>query len=238
MAPVVRWSALFLLVLLVLRGGAEPGARAESAATAAQAPGSAPAGRDTLEAYSPAPESRERGTGNAGATGTGGTTGWPWRATSDLGARVESLDPDLARYFGVAAGSGALLVAVAPGGAAAAAGLKSGDVLIRFGAAPIRSPADLSAALRAHAPGARVTATVVRHGREEERTVVLGAISALDQLLAELCLEREDVDSVLADLRAQLGGGEERMQARLKRLTELMRRMEERVDALVEQARP
>lgn len=164
------------------------------------------------------------------------SSGWPWRTTSYLGARVEALGPDLAAYFSMEPGTGVLVLAVAAGTPAATAGLKPGDVLTQLDHDPVHSPAALAAALRGKAPHAHVVATVVRHGRETEIAIVLGESSSLDQLLDQIRLDREDIDSLLGDLRQRVGGGQEHMSSGVKQLEEMIRDMQKKVDELVDRA--
>jgi Zn-dependent M28 family amino/carboxypeptidase len=62
--------------------------------------------------------------------------------------------------------TGVLLAGVRAGGAAEAAGLRRGDVLVRLGAHQLRSVEDLMFALGASKPGETVTAVVLRDGKE------------------------------------------------------------------------
>ncbi len=71
--------------------------------------------------------------------------------------------PDFARAAG-----GVKVGAVTPGGAAAQAGLETGDVITAIDADAIDTLADYAALLRGHAPGDGVTLTVVRGGRTLE----------------------------------------------------------------------
>ncbi|MFL5319412.1 MAG: M28 family peptidase [Myxococcaceae bacterium] len=61
---------------------------------------------------------------------------------------------------------GVLLAGVRAGGAAEAAGMKRGDVLVRLGSHEIGNVEDLMYALNASKPGETVTATVMRDGKE------------------------------------------------------------------------
>ncbi len=61
---------------------------------------------------------------------------------------------------------GVLFAGVRPGGAAESAGLRRGDILIHLGTHEIASVEDLMYVLNASKPGERVTATVVREGKE------------------------------------------------------------------------
>ncbi|HEX9295940.1 MAG TPA: M20/M25/M40 family metallo-hydrolase [Polyangiaceae bacterium] len=66
---------------------------------------------------------------------------------------------------------GVLLAGVRAGGAAEAGGLRRGDILIRLGAHGIASVEDLMYVLNASKPGERVTATIVRDGKEQKMDV-------------------------------------------------------------------
>jgi putative serine protease PepD len=70
--------------------------------------------------------------------------------------------------------AGALIQSVSSSGPAAAAGLRSGDVVTRIGSATIKGTNDLVAAVAAHAPGDRVQVTVKRGANTQTMTVTLG----------------------------------------------------------------
>lgn len=71
---------------------------------------------------------------------------------------------------------GALIDDVSPGGAAAAAGLRSGDVVTAFDGKPVTSMSDLVAQVRAQAAGATVTITYNRGDGAGEVEVTLGSM--------------------------------------------------------------
>jgi putative serine protease PepD len=70
---------------------------------------------------------------------------------------------------------GAKLGQVTPGSPAAAAGLKSGDVITGFGDQPIDSADALVAAVRSQQPGDQVKVTYVRGGQQATTMVTLGS---------------------------------------------------------------
>ena len=78
-----------------------------------------------------------------------------------------------ARLRGTA--SGVLIEQVLRGSAAQEAGLKPGDVILRFGDSGVRSVSDLQGLLRAREPGDVITVRVSRFGQESTVTVVLGS---------------------------------------------------------------
>lgn len=64
--------------------------------------------------------------------------------------------------------------AVSPGGPAARAGLRAGDVIVAFDGRPVTTPDELVVAIRAQDVGDKVTLTVRRGRSDEDVTMVLG----------------------------------------------------------------
>ena len=95
-------------------------------------------------------------------------------ARGSIGFSVQNVDQVLADVFKLGKPHGALVSDVRPDGAAAAAGLKAGDVIIGVETRPVSSAADLSAFLSTALPGQRVTFEVWREARPEHVTVTLG----------------------------------------------------------------
>jgi serine protease DegQ len=79
-----------------------------------------------------------------------------------LGLQPAALTPEIARERQVT--GGVLVVALAPDGPAANAGIRPGDVLTAVGTQKITSVEELFAALRQHDPGERVAISYVRDG--------------------------------------------------------------------------
>jgi putative serine protease PepD len=65
--------------------------------------------------------------------------------------------------------------AVEPGGPAAKAGLRAGDVIVAVDGAPVTTADELIVAIRRHSPGQRLTLTYLRGGARRTATVVLGS---------------------------------------------------------------
>ncbi len=74
-----------------------------------------------------------------------------------LGVRIQDVNTDLARSFGLERPEGALIAAVEPRSPAAQAGLQTGDVILGFDGKPIKSATDLPAIVASTAPGRTVT---------------------------------------------------------------------------------
>ncbi|OUE08612.1 Periplasmic pH-dependent serine endoprotease DegQ precursor [Clavibacter michiganensis] len=71
---------------------------------------------------------------------------------------------------------GAFIVEVQSGGAAAAAGLRSGDIVTAFEGVPISKASDLTAQVRALAGGSDAQLTVIRGGQTQQVAITLGTL--------------------------------------------------------------
>jgi S1-C subfamily serine protease len=88
-----------------------------------------------------------------------------------LGIYCESVDSQLAEYFGVK--QGVLVRFVIDGSAAQRAGLKAGDVLTKVGDRVVSSPRDVTVALHTQAYGSRPVSIVYTRDRKEASLKVL-----------------------------------------------------------------
>ena len=91
-----------------------------------------------------------------------------------LGVTVQDLNQSLADSFGLKRVDGALVSNVAPDSAAAAAGLKSGDVITEVNGEPVLRSGSLSSLIGMAAPGERVTLKVWRDRAEHTIEAKLG----------------------------------------------------------------
>jgi S1-C subfamily serine protease len=90
-----------------------------------------------------------------------------------LGVYLSDLTTETAKRFGSPVDSGALVERVEPGGPAADAGVRRGDVVTAAGSEEIRSSGDLISALRNYQPGDTVDLTVLRNGEKTSLQVNL-----------------------------------------------------------------
>ncbi len=90
-----------------------------------------------------------------------------------MGVRLHGLDEDLAGYFRVKAGEGALVLGVEKDSPASKAGVKSGDVIVRIGKEKVYEPGDVSDIIGGCEPGDKIEAVAVRKGVETSLTVEL-----------------------------------------------------------------
>ncbi len=90
-----------------------------------------------------------------------------------LGIECESVDSQLAQYFGVK--RGVLVRAVEKGSAADKGGMRAGDVLVAVGERPVTTPHDVSSYLRSeHPAGKSISFSVVRDHKAVKVNVVAG----------------------------------------------------------------
>jgi S1-C subfamily serine protease len=92
-----------------------------------------------------------------------------------LGVSLRQLTPAIRDALGLSADHGAVVTAVDEDGPAAAAGVRTGDVIVEFDGHDIRSVEDVLAALRGVDPGKSVSLVLMRDGDRTENTVKVGS---------------------------------------------------------------
>jgi len=90
-----------------------------------------------------------------------------------LGIAYQDISGQLAGYFKLGEGSGVLVTSVDEGGPAAKAGVKAGDVILKFDGKAIRDGGDLRQQVRQVEGGTEVALTVQRDGRPVDLKVTL-----------------------------------------------------------------
>jgi serine protease Do len=101
-----------------------------------------------------------------------------------LGVTVQELNMALAQSFGLQRPDGALVAGVSPKSAAAAAGLKSGDVITEVNGQPINRSGELSTVIGMSAPGETVKLKVWRDKSWHEMQAKLGTAEEPGKQLA------------------------------------------------------
>jgi S1-C subfamily serine protease len=90
-----------------------------------------------------------------------------------LGVSSASVDPRIARVYQLPVDHGAYLAQVVPNGPAAQAGLKQGDIIVKFDNKDIQSSADLGDAILAKKPGDQVSVSVYSGATQKTATITL-----------------------------------------------------------------
>jgi S1-C subfamily serine protease len=93
-----------------------------------------------------------------------------------IGIEPVQVTPELGEAFDLGTETGVLVQRVVPDGPADNAGVQQRDVIVQMADRKIELVEDLFAELRDHAPGEKVTLTVVRRGDRRELDVTLGEL--------------------------------------------------------------
>jgi serine protease Do len=91
-----------------------------------------------------------------------------------LGVYIQNVNPQIAKAMNLKETSGALVGDVVPDSPADKAGMKSGDVITRFGDKPVTDATQLMNEVAELKPGTEVAVTVNRDGKQENLNVKLG----------------------------------------------------------------
>ncbi len=130
-----------------------------------------------------------------------------------LGVTVQTLNQGLAESFGLKRPDGALVSQVMPDSAAAAAGLKPGDVITHVNGEALTSSGALSSVIGMSAPGKKVELTVWRERKAIELQATLG--SAADKAV-QLADGGEAAPGGQLGLALRPLNGNERQQAKVE----------------------
>ena len=127
-----------------------------------------------------------------------------------LGVYIQDVDKNLAQSLGLEKPQGALLAQLEPGSPADKAGLKAGDVVIRFHGQTVVDASDLPHIVGLLSAGDEVDATVVRRGKKRTLSVEIGARPGDSSVAATggdiLGLEVAELDTEALE-KARLQGG-------------------------------
>jgi len=95
------------------------------------------------------------------------TRGW-------IGVEAQEITPEIAESFRLSSTNGALVRGVLPGGPAARAGLKAGDILVAIEGSPVKDPNSMLNLVAALVPGKPAVVRLRREGKDMEIQVTVG----------------------------------------------------------------
>lgn len=90
-----------------------------------------------------------------------------------IGVQIREVDEALAKSLGLETPRGVIVEGIVDGGAAAAADVKRGDVILQVDERLVNKPNELQGYIAAKTAGTKVKLTIFRDGKEVERTVTL-----------------------------------------------------------------
>lgn len=94
-----------------------------------------------------------------------------------LGVIIQEISDELAEQFKLADNKGALVAQVNKDSPAEKAGIKTGDVIIRYRGKAVADTRELRNAVAATAPGTKADVTIIRDGKERTLTVTVGKLT-------------------------------------------------------------
>jgi serine protease Do len=95
-----------------------------------------------------------------------------------LGVVIQDVNEDLAKQFHLSEAKGALVSQVNKNSPAAEAGIKVGDVIVRYNRKEVEDTRQLRNLVAGTAPGSSVSIEVIRNGKHESLTATIGKLSA------------------------------------------------------------
>ena len=131
-----------------------------------------------------------------------------------LGVRIQDMTPEIAESMGLADARGALVTDV-PDGPAKDAGIKSGDVITRFGADDVADAGDLTRRVADAPIGEAVPVIVLREGRTETLAVTLGRREEAEAKTMPASSPAPDAPKEMETLGLTLAPLDDEMRARL-----------------------
>jgi serine protease Do len=102
-----------------------------------------------------------------------------------LGVSIQDLNDELAKGFGLQKPDGVLFTLIEKDGPADKAGLKAGDILIKFNGQAVESASELPRLVSAIKPGAKVTVQIWRDKAVRDMSVVVGELDQADKVSAQ-----------------------------------------------------
>lgn len=101
-----------------------------------------------------------------------------------IGVRIKDINADFAKQNDLTVLTGAYVTSVMPGGAAADAGIKSGDVIMSVDGQAVAGSSELQEIVGRHRPGENVKVSLMRAGANKEFNVKLKSIDGTTGIVA------------------------------------------------------
>lgn len=102
-----------------------------------------------------------------------------------IGVTIQEVSEDIAKGFGLAKAAGALVNTVEKDGPADKAGVKAGDIILKFNGQTIASSADLPKLVSSGKPGAKATLHIWHDKVEKDLSLTLGELDQVDKKSAK-----------------------------------------------------
>lgn len=115
-----------------------------------------------------------------------------------LGVRIQNVDDGIAENLGLGATRGALVAGVDDKGPSKTAGLKAGDVIVKFDGKPIKESRDLPKLVAATPVGKDVEVVVVRNGKEQTKSIKLGRLEDGEKVASREAPKNEQIEKTAA----------------------------------------
>ncbi|MFO1116343.1 MAG: Do family serine endopeptidase [Beijerinckiaceae bacterium] len=123
-----------------------------------------------------------------------------------LGVRIQNVDDSIAESLNLGKARGALIAGIEDKGPAKPAGLKTGDVIVKFDGKEVKQSRDLPKIVASTPIGKDVEVVVVRDGKEVTKTVKLGRLEDGEKIAkAKLGGKDDDDDTPSAAVKSALG---------------------------------
>jgi serine protease Do len=90
-----------------------------------------------------------------------------------IGVQIQNINSQVAEKYGLKTMEGAFVTGTIQGGAAAAAGIKEGDIITRVNDTPVRGSSELQEEIGTYHPGDKVQLSLIRNGAPMQLDVVL-----------------------------------------------------------------
>jgi len=129
-----------------------------------------------------------------------------------IGVILQKVDKDLAAAFGLDKPEGALIAQVAKESPAEKAGIKQGDVIVKYNNISVTNIGALRNAVALMKPGANLNLSILREGKPKELAVVIGDFSATQPEKASIQENKLGitVENITPELAQKLGANAEK----------------------------